>query len=113
MMLDKLTKAARAAVERVAAFQIRGAPRLLVYLFVGVILGAICAFLCGWCWNWYAAGKADLPVMIQMISAVSSASFIAAVAFFGRALIDDNNDGIPDEFQKGEGDNEENKRRGR
>ena len=112
-MLEKMREYARAAVEKVAAFQIRGAPRLMVYLFIGVIFAAIAAFLSGWGWNWYTAGKADLPVMIQFLGAVSSVSFVAAVAFFGRALIDADDDGIPDEFQKEGDENAKSERRGR
>ena len=113
-MLERLQTAARAAVERVAALHIKGAPRLMVYLFIIIIFSAIGAFLAGWCFNWWTAGKADLPVMIQFLGAGSSVSFVAAVAFFGRALIDSDDDGIPDEFQPKEGDeNAESKRRGR
>lgn len=111
-MLERLQTAARAAVEKVAALHIKGAPRLMVYLFIIIIFAAIGAFLAGWCFNWWSAGKADLPVMIQFLGAVSSVSFVAAVAFFGRALIDENDDGIPDEFEK-EDEDEKNPRRGR
>ncbi len=85
---------------------------MMIYLFIIIIFAAIGAFLAGWSYNWWSAGKADLPVMIQFLGAVSSVSFVAAVAFFGRALIDENDDGIPDEFEKEDGD-EKNPRCGR
>ena len=37
--------------------------------------------------------------MIQFITAITSVSFIAAVGFFGKAMVDKDNDGIPDEWE--------------
>ena len=48
--------------------------------------------------TWAQKGAADLSIMIQFINSVTSVSFIAAVGFFGRAMIDSNGDGTPDEF---------------
>ena len=42
--------------------------------------------------------------MTIFIQTLTSVSFIAAVAFFGKALIDDDGDGVPDEFEKGKDD---------
>lgn len=98
--MNKLKQYVKAAISKVAAFHITGAPRFMIYLFIAVVFAAIGAFLAGWLYNWYVAGKAELPIMIQFLGAISSASFIAAVGFFGRALIDDDDNGVPDEFER-------------
>lgn len=56
--------------------------------------------MAAWSWQWKTTGKADLAIMIQFITAITSVSFVAAVGFFGKAMVDSNHDGIPDEFEK-------------
>ena len=62
-------------------------------------------FIAAWSWQWKTTGKADLAIMIQFITAITSVSFIAAVGFFGKAMVDSDHDGIPDEFEKGGNNN--------
>ncbi len=109
-MLQKLRRAARTALKKVANFKIRGAPRLMIYIFVILILFCIMLFIGGWAFVWYRTAEPPLPVMIQFIAAITSVSFVAAIGFFGRALIDGDDNGIPDEFEK-EDDNHEDRHR--
>ena len=37
--------------------------------------------------------------MTRFIGEITSASFIVAIGFFGKALVDRDGDGIPDEFE--------------
>lgn len=101
-MLAKIRRAVKAAIAKTAAFQIRGAPRLMVYTFVTLILGCIMLFIGGWVFVWVMTKEPPLPIMIQFIAAITSVSFVAAIGFFGRALIDGDDNGIPDEFEKGD-----------
>ena len=109
-MMGKLRRAVRSAVRKLAAFQIRGAPRLMIYIFVMLILFCIMLFIGGWAFVWYRTAEPPLPVMIQFIAAITSVSFVAAIGFFGRALIDGDDNGIPDTFEK-EDDNHEDRHR--
>lgn len=109
-MLQKLRRVARTALKKVANFKIRGAPRLMIYIFVILILFCIMLFIGGWAFVWYRTEEPPLPVMIQFIAAITSVSFVAAIGFFGRALIDRDDNGIPDEFEK-EDDNHEDRHR--
>ena len=101
-MLGKIRRAVMSALKKTASFQIRGAPRLMVYIFVSLILGCIMLFIGGWVFVWVMTKEPPLPVMIQFIAAITSVSFVAAIGFFGRALIDGDDNGIPDEFEKGD-----------
>ena len=110
-MLAKIRKAVKAAIEKTAAFHIRGAPRLMVYTFITLILVCITLFIGGWVFVWFMTSEPPLPVMIQFIAAITSVSFVAAIGFFGKALVDEDDNGIPDEFEKEDEENEKGHRR--
>ena len=110
-MLAKIRRAVKAAIAKTAAFQIRGAPRLMVYTFVTLILLCITLFIGGWVFVWFMTSEPPLPVMIQFIAAITSVSFVAAIGFFGKALVDQDDNGIPDEFEKEDEENEKGHRR--
>lgn len=96
--MAKLESALLSALSKVDKLEIKGAPRLMVYFFVAVVAAALLLFVGAWVAAWAQKGTADLSIMIQFINSVTSVSFIAAVGFFGRAMIDSNGDGTPDEF---------------
>ena len=110
-MLARIRRAVRSAIEKTAAFQIRGAPRLMVYTFVILVLLCITLFIGGWVFVWFMTSEPPLPVMIQFIAAITSVSFVAAIGFFGKALVDEDDNGIPDEFEKEDEENEKGHRR--
>lgn len=98
-MLKKLQSELLLALSKTDKLKIRGLPRLMVYLFLLLIISCILLFIVAWSWDWYTTGKPNLPVMIQMVVAMTSMSFIAAVGFFGKAMVDKDGDGIPDSFE--------------
>lgn len=110
-MLGKARNYLKAAIEKTAAFQIRGAPRLMVYTFVILVLLCITLFIGGWVFVWFMTSEPPLPIMIQFIAAITSVSFVAAIGFFGKALVDEDDNGIPDEFEKEDEENEKGHRR--
>ena len=110
-MLVKTRNYLRAVIEKIAAFQIRGAPRLMVYTFVILVLLCITLFIGGWVFVWFMTSEPPLPIMIQFIAAITSVSFVAAIGFFGKALVDEDDNGIPDEFEKEDEENEKGHRR--
>lgn len=103
LMFEKIQAWTKSAVSKVAEYHVRGAPRLLIYAIISLVFLLISLFIAGWSWQWYASAKIDLPILIQMVNTLTSASAIAAIGFFGRALIDEDEDGIPDEFQREKG----------
>lgn len=98
-MLKKIQNVLVAALSKTDKLQIRGMPRLMVYLFLLLVIICMLLFMAAWSWQWNTTGKADLAIMIQFITAITSVSFIAAVGFFGKAMVDSNHDGIPDEWE--------------
>lgn len=51
--------------------------------------------------DWYVAGRPDLGEMRQFLSTMLSGAAVAAIGFCARWLIDRNDDGVPDEAEKG------------
>lgn len=56
-------------------------------------------------WTWCAVGHAT-PLAIQLlselrsfVSVITSTTFVAAVLAYGRGLVDNNNDNIPDDWE--------------
>ena len=88
------------ALTKVDAFKIQGASRFMIYSFVGLVLMCIILFILGWIYTWQKTGSVNLSDMSAFIGEITSVSFIAAIGFFGRALVDKDGDGIPDEFEK-------------
>ena len=86
----------------VGRMKVRGLPRALVIILMLLIIGSVCLYLAGWVWVWAFQRRVDLPALNMLLQTLTGASFIAAIGFIGKGLIDDDNDGIPDEWQKEE-----------
>lgn len=84
----------------VGRMKVRGLPRALVIILMLLIIGSIVLYLSGWVWLWAFQGKVDLPALNMLIQTLTGVSFIAAIGFIGKSLIDDDGNGIPDEWQK-------------
>lgn len=98
--MKKAEEILRYALGRVGDLQIKGASRMMVYAFAGMLLLCVLLFVLGWLFLWQKTGEPNLSEMTKFIGEVTSASFIAAIGFFGKALVDRDEDGIPDEFEK-------------
>ena len=83
----------------VGRMKVRGLPRALVIILMLLIIGSIILYLSGWVWLWAFQGRVDLPALNMLIQTLTGASFIAAVGFIGKSLIDDDGDGIPDDWK--------------
>lgn len=93
---DKLVKALSKGVEATASLKIKGAPRFIVYVFAGLIIVSVVLFLAAWVWKWWYGNDVDFDMMIKLLATLTSTSFIAAIAFFGKAMIDNDGDDVPD-----------------
>lgn len=76
-----------------------GAPLFVVVCFAAVLVLEIVLVNAGWLYDWYVAGNADVPVMIEFIAVLVGAQFVAAVTFIGKAFVDKNKNGEPDIFE--------------
>lgn len=92
----------------VGRMKVRGLPRALVIILMLLIIGSIVLYLSGWVWLWAFQGKVDLPALNMLIQTLTGVSFIAAIGFIGKSLVDNDGDGIPDQWQgKKENENDE------
>ena len=73
-----------------------GAPLFVVVIFAGVLVAEILLINAGWIYNWYDSGRADVPVMINFLTVLVGAQFIAAVTFVAKAFADKDGNGVPD-----------------
>jgi magnesium-transporting ATPase (P-type) len=98
--VDKVRKILTAVVTKTNKLKIARAPKIMVYWFLAHVLLCIVLFIAAWVYDWMQTGRGNLQSMTVFIQTLTSVSFIAAVAFFGKALIDDDGDGVPDEFER-------------
>lgn len=90
--------------------KVKGLPRGVVIALMCLIIGCVVLYMSGWCYIWAVTRRPDLPAMNALITTLTSASFIAAVGFIVKALVDEDDDSIPDYLQKEnkEGESNEN-----
>ena len=98
--MKKLQKVLLNILGSLGRMKVRGLPRALVIVLMLLIIGSVCLYLAGWVWLWMTQSRVDLPALNMLLQTLPGASFIAAVGFIGKSLIDDDGDGIPDEWQK-------------
>lgn len=80
--------------------KVRGLPRALVIVLMLLIIGSILLYWAGWIWLWAAMGRVDLPALNMLLQTLTGVSFIAAIGFIGKSLVDDDGDGVPDDWEK-------------
>lgn len=91
----------------IGRMKVRGLPRALVIILMLLIIGSIILYLSGWVWLWAFQGKVDLPALNMLLQTLTGVSLIAAVGFIGKSLVDEDEDGVPDEWEKKEGEENE------
>lgn len=80
--------------------KVRGMPRALVIVLMLLIIGSILLYWAGWIWLWAALGRVDLPALNMLLQTLTGVSFIAAIGFIGKSLVDEDEDGVPDDWEK-------------
>lgn len=100
--MKKIQDAMLKVLGSVGRMKVRGLPRALVIVLMLLIIGSVVLYLAGWIWLWAALRRVDLPALNALLQTLTGASFIAAVGFIGKGLIDADGDGVPDEWQKEE-----------
>lgn len=105
--MKKIQDALLKLMGSVGRMKVKGLPRALVIVLMLLIIGSVCLYLAGWVWVWAFQRRVDLPALNMLLQTLTGASFIAAVGFIGKSLIDDDGDGVPDDWEKKEGEENE------
>ena len=105
--MKKIQDALLKLMGSVGRMKVKGLPRALVIVLMLLIIGSVVLYLAGWVWVWAFQSRVDLPALNMLLQTLTGASFIAAVGFIGKSLIDDDGDGVPDDWEKKEGEENE------
>lgn len=105
--MNKLQKTLLSLLGSMGRMHVRGLPRALVITIMLLIIGSILLYWAGWIWLWAAMGRVDLPALNMLLQTLTGVSFIAAIGFIGKSLVDEDEDGVPDEWEKKEGEENE------
>ena len=97
--MNQIQKTLLTLLGALGRMKVRGLPRALVIILMLLIIGSVLLYVAGWIWLWAIQKKVELPALNQLIQTLPGASFIAAIGFIGKGLIDDDNNGIPDEWE--------------
>ena len=98
--MKKIQDALLKLMGSVGRMKVKGLPRALVIVLMLLIIGSVLLYLAGWIWLWAALRRVDLPALNALLQTLTGASFIAAVGFIGKGLIDADGDGIPDQWEQ-------------
>lgn len=104
--MKKIQDALLKLMGSVGRMKVKGLPRALVIILMLLIIGSVCLYLAGWVWVWAFQSRVDLPALNMLLQTLTGVSFIAAIGFIGKSLVDEDEDGVPDEWEKKEGENE-------
>ena len=98
--MKKIQDALLKLMGSVGRMKVKGLPRALVIVLMLLIIGSVLLYLAGWIWLWAALRRVDLPALNALLQTLTGASFIAAVGFIGKGLIDADGDGVPDQWEQ-------------
>ena len=98
--MKKIQDAMLKVLGSVGRMKVKGLPRALIIVLMLLIIGSVLLYLAGWIWLWAALRRVDLPALNALLQTLTGASFIAAVGFIGKGLIDADGDGIPDQWEQ-------------
>lgn len=98
--MKKIQDAMLKVLGSVGRMKVKGLPRALVIVLMLLIIGSVVLYLAGWIWLWAALRRVDLPALNALLQTLTGASFIAAIGFIGKGLIDADGDGIPDQWEQ-------------
>ena len=105
--MKKIQDALLKLMGSVGRMKVKGLPRALVIVLMLLIIGSVVLYLAGWVWVWAFQRRVDLPALNMLLQTLTGASFIAAIGFIGKGLIDEDRNGIPDEWEQEKERNDE------
>lgn len=77
------------------------AMRYIVWYAAMLVIGCT-IYVSAWLYDWYTALRPDLVEFRNFLHEISGAAWIAAIGFLAKAFIDQNNNGIPDQYEEKE-----------
>ena len=80
-----------------------GAMRYILWYAALLVLSCL-LYLIAWGTDWYLNGQPDMKQLLAFLHEVASTSWVAVIGFICKGLVDRDNDGIPDEFERSETD---------
>ena len=98
-LLSGLKAGALKALRRTAKIKVKGLSLLLIRTVILLVIIAVLMHFGGWMYKLLYQQVADLPAMNELIKTLTSTSFIAAIGFLGKALLDEDGDGESDACQ--------------
>lgn len=100
-MISRIQQILTIALQKTNELEIKGMPRIMVYLFLFLLIISVVLFISAWVWVWVHTGHAEFALMISFIGQITSAPLIGALMFFGKALSnpDNDHDGVNDAFE--------------
>lgn len=104
--MNRIQKTLLTLLGSLGRMKVRGLPRALVIILMLLIIDSVVLYLAGWIWLWAALRRVDLPALNALLQTLTGASFIAAIGFIGKGLIDADGDGVPDQWEQEGGTNE-------
>lgn len=104
-LVDAIRNGVIKTLDKTGKMKVRGLPLALVVILMVLILLVIVLYIVGWVFVWYYSGKVEFVALNELLRTITGTAFIAAVGFLAKALIDEDENGIPDYLEK---ENEEN-----
>lgn len=101
-MIDKIKGWIADIVEKLPTLGGDSAAMRYITGYAALLVVCVGLYLVMICVDWARAGEPNLSEMRQFISTLVSGGFVAAVGFACKYLVDANNNGIPDEQEKGD-----------
>lgn len=85
---------------KVDSVKIKGLPRAMILAFVGLFFLLILVFIAAWLHVWWSTGKPDMPIFTMFFGQLFGPAVCGTVMLVGKALIDKDEDGIPDAWEE-------------
>lgn len=83
--------------------KLRQPIKWVVYLYFGIVALLVLTYYSAWLWQW-SEGRAVLNDLLSLIREMVGTSMVAFVTFIAGCMVDTDQDGIPDQFEKEERD---------
>lgn len=101
-MIGKIRRVILDALDKTGKMKVRGLPRGLVITLILLILACVILYIAGWVYVWYFLHQVNFLALNELLKTITGTAFVAAVGFLAKALIDENGNGIPDDWERGD-----------
>lgn len=106
-MADKLNSILQWAQTKLRSFSISKESMKYIVWYAIILVFGVTVYFIGWFYLWWLTGKPDIVELRNFLHELASAQWVALMGFLAKAFIDQNHDGIPDEFENMKGDSKD------